>query len=80
MRLEPGDRVNAFFKVNGGRQRGAKSMKADMGSVLTVHKEEVLVVFDDNVEQHVPKTWVPGLLKEQINVFFFFFSGGHKMV
>lgn len=58
MRLDPGDRVNAFFKVNGGRARGAKSMKADMGSVLAVHKEEVLVVFDDNVEQHVPKTWV----------------------
>eukprot|EP00435_Cladocopium_sp_Y103_P043650 s1324_g12.t1 len=58
MRLDPGDRVNAFFKVNGGRARGAKSMKADMGSVLAVQKEEVLVVFDDNVEQHVPKTWV----------------------
>ena len=25
------------------RARGAKSMKADMGSVLAVHKEEVLV-------------------------------------
>ncbi|CAE8586775.1 unnamed protein product, partial [Polarella glacialis] len=48
--------VNAFFKVNDGR--GAKSAKTDMGSVLAVSKEEVHVVFDDNVEQNVPKTWV----------------------
>ncbi|CAE7434213.1 MDM2 [Symbiodinium natans] len=56
MRLEPGDRVNAFFKVNDGR--GAKSVKTDMGSVLAVSKEDVYIVFDDNVEQNVPKTWV----------------------
>ncbi|CAK8993520.1 E3 ubiquitin-protein ligase Mdm2 (Double minute 2 protein) (Cdm2) (RING-type E3 ubiquitin transferase Mdm2) (p53-binding protein Mdm2), partial [Durusdinium trenchii] len=56
MRLEPGDRVNAFFKVNDGR--GAKSVKTDTGSVLAVTKEDVYVVFDDNVEQNVPKTWV----------------------
>jgi len=56
MRLEPGDRVNAFFKVNDGR--GAKSVKTDMGSVLAVAKEDVYIVFDDNVEQNVPKTWV----------------------
>ncbi|CAE7942483.1 mdm2 [Symbiodinium necroappetens] len=56
MRLEPGDRVNAYFKVNDGR--GAKSVKTDMGSVLAVSKEDVYIVFDDNVEQNVPKTWV----------------------
>mmetsp|Transcript_49834 Transcript_49834/g.126902 ORF Transcript_49834/g.126902 Transcript_49834/m.126902 type:complete len:473 (-) Transcript_49834:139-1557(-) len=56
IRLQPGDRVMSCFKVNDGR--GAKSLKTDLGSVLQVSAEEVHVVFDDNVEQNVPKTWV----------------------
>mmetsp|Transcript_19892 Transcript_19892/g.59619 ORF Transcript_19892/g.59619 Transcript_19892/m.59619 type:complete len:472 (+) Transcript_19892:122-1537(+) len=56
IRLSPGDRVMSCFKVNDGR--GAKSLKTDLGSVLQVSAEEVHIVFDDNVEQNVPKTWV----------------------
>jgi len=56
IRLQPGDRVMSFFKVNDGR--GAKSLKTDNGTVLQVSQEDVHVVFDDNVEQNVPKTWV----------------------
>lgn len=56
MRLQPGDRVMSAFKVNDGR--GAKSLKTDMGSILQVTMEEVHIVFDDNIEQNVPKTWV----------------------
>jgi hypothetical protein len=46
----------SFFKVNDGR--GAKSSKTDAGSVLQISAEEVHIVFDDSVEQSVPKTWV----------------------
>jgi len=56
IRLQPGDRVMSYFKVNDGR--GAKSLKTDVGSVLQVSAEEVHLVFDDSVEQNVPKTWV----------------------
>lgn len=56
IRLQPGDRVMSFFKVNDGR--AAKSLKTDVGSVLQVSMEEVHLVFDDNVEQNVSKTWV----------------------
>lgn len=56
VRLQPGDRVMSYFKVNDGR--GAKSLKTDIGSVLQVWMEEVHLVFDDNVEQNVSKTWI----------------------
>eukprot|EP00928_Gymnodinium_smaydae_P099287 TRINITY_DN9430_c0_g1_i5.p1 TRINITY_DN9430_c0_g1~~TRINITY_DN9430_c0_g1_i5.p1 ORF type:complete len:479 (-),score=84.89 TRINITY_DN9430_c0_g1_i5:87-1523(-) len=56
IRLQPGDRVMSFFKVNDGR--AAKSLKTDVGSVLQVSMDEVHLVFDDNVEQNVSKTWV----------------------
>mmetsp|Transcript_69232 Transcript_69232/g.129233 ORF Transcript_69232/g.129233 Transcript_69232/m.129233 type:complete len:471 (+) Transcript_69232:102-1514(+) len=56
IRLRPGDRVMSYFKVNDGR--GAKSLKTDVGTVLSVSMEEVQLVFDDSVEQKVPKIWV----------------------
>lgn len=56
IRLQPGDRVMSCFKVNDGR--GAKSLKTDLGSILHVSAEDVHMVFDDNVEQNVPKTWI----------------------
>jgi len=56
IRLQPGDRVMSCFRVNDGR--GAKSLKTDLGTVLQVSAEELRLVFDDNVEQNVPKTWV----------------------
>eukprot|EP00929_Paragymnodinium_shiwhaense_P051189 TRINITY_DN25779_c0_g1_i2.p1 TRINITY_DN25779_c0_g1~~TRINITY_DN25779_c0_g1_i2.p1 ORF type:complete len:470 (+),score=110.55 TRINITY_DN25779_c0_g1_i2:74-1483(+) len=56
IRLQHGDRVMSFFKVNDGR--AAKSLKTDVGSVLRVSLEDVYIVFDDNVEQCVSKTWV----------------------
>jgi len=61
-RLQPGDRVMSSFKVNDGR--GARSSKADMASVMTVSTEEVHLVFDDNIEQNVPKIWVSQRTRE----------------
>jgi hypothetical protein len=46
----------SYFKVNDSR--GAKSLKPDNGTVLQVSQEEVHLVFDDNVEQNVSKTWI----------------------
>eukprot|EP00927_Polykrikos_kofoidii_P040557 TRINITY_DN34645_c0_g1_i2.p1 TRINITY_DN34645_c0_g1~~TRINITY_DN34645_c0_g1_i2.p1 ORF type:complete len:481 (-),score=87.92 TRINITY_DN34645_c0_g1_i2:76-1518(-) len=56
VRLQAGDRVMSFFKVNDGT--AAKSLKTDVGSVLQVGLDDIQVVFDDNVEQNVLKTWV----------------------
>lgn len=56
MRLQAGDRVMSYFKVNDGR--GAKSLKPDVATVLHVSPEEVHLVYDDRVEQNVLKTWV----------------------
>jgi E3 ubiquitin-protein ligase Mdm2 len=56
MRLQSGDRVMSYFKVNDGR--GAKSLKPDVATVLHVSRDEVHLVYDDRVEQNVLKTWV----------------------
>jgi len=56
VRLQPGDRVMSYFKVNDGR--GAKSLKPDVATVLGVLADEAHLVFDDRVEQNVAKTWV----------------------
>jgi len=56
IRLQSGDRVMSYFKVNDGR--GAKSLKPDVATVLHVSMDEVHLVYDDRVEQNVLKTWV----------------------
>lgn len=56
IRLQPGDRVMSYFKVNDGR--GAKSLKPDVATTLHVSSDEVHLVYDDRVEQSVLKTWV----------------------
>jgi len=56
MRLQAGDRAKAHFKTNDGR--GGKSLKTDVGTVLHLTTTDVHLVFDDRVEQTLPKTWV----------------------
>ena len=49
-----GSRVEAYYEM----EDGARSEERDEGTVVAVQGERINVLFDDGVEQRLPRDWV----------------------